>query len=125
RLNAARKQAVDQSLVKAKAGRVDATGALRQHAAPRDAEAIRAQPQRMHQIDIALEASIMVAGNVAGIAVRNSPGRVHEAMPDAGPGAVRERRAFDLVSRRGAAPQEALWKARSRSIGSHDQSLYE
>ena len=101
------------------------TGALREHATPRNAEAIRTQAQRVHQVDIALEAPIMVAGDVAGIAVDNAPWCVYEAMPDARPRAVRERRAFDLVRGRSAAPQEALWKARGRSIRTHGVSLYE
>ena len=43
RLDAVREQAIDEPLVEVEARRVDATGALRQHAAPRDAEAIGAE----------------------------------------------------------------------------------
>jgi hypothetical protein len=54
----------------------------------------------------------MVAGDVAGVAVLGLARRVDEALPDAWPGAVGQRRAFDLVGRGRRAPQEAVGKSR-------------
>ena len=54
----------------------------------------------------------MIAGDVAGVAVVRAARRVREAVPDARPRPVRERRALDLVGGRRRAPQKARGEAR-------------
>ena len=65
------------------------------------------RPSALHQRDVVGVAPIVVAGDVAGVAVAHSPGVCAKRCQMLGPGAVGERRAFDLVGRRRAAPQEA------------------
>ena len=88
RLNAAGKQAVDQALVEAKTGRIDSARALRQHAPPGDAEAICLEAERGDEIQVAFPATVVIAGQIARVAVLHASRGVDEAMPDARPGAV-------------------------------------
>jgi hypothetical protein len=110
RLNAVFEQGVDQPLVEIEAARIHGAATVRQDAAPRDTEAIRGQAEIAHELHVAAIASIVIAGHVAGVAVLHEVGRMAEALPDAGACAIRQRRAFDLVSRRGRAPQEFIWE---------------
>ncbi len=105
-LDAVREQRVDQPLVEVEARRVHAAAAVGQDPAPRDAEAIGREPERAHQRDVLRVPAVVVARDIAGVTVVDTPGRMREAVPDARAGAVGERRAFDLVRRRRRAPQE-------------------
>ena len=107
RRDAGGEQLIDQALVEAQAGSVDASAALGQHAAPGDAEAVGGEAEILHQRDIVAHAAVVVAGDGAAVAVVDAPGRARKAIPDAGASAIGQRRAFDLVGRRGAAPEEA------------------
>src|SRR6185437_11091784 len=66
------------------------------------------ETQPLHQRDVRGEAVILVACDIAVVPVVNETRRAREALPDAGPGTVRERRAFDLVRRRRRAPEEGF-----------------
>ena len=100
-------QLVDEPLVEPETARVDAPAPLGQHAPPRDGEAIRLQAERLHQRDIALEALVVIAGHVTGVAVAHEAGRVRETVPDARACAIGKGRAFDLVRGGRGAPEEA------------------
>jgi len=110
-------QLVDQSRVEIEALRIDPPGALGQHARPVHAEAVALQAQRAHQAHVVLVAAVMVAGHIAGIAVRHHAGRVRETLPDAGAGAVGQRRTFDLVGGSGCTPHEVVGEAESSGHG--------
>src|SRR5438128_110681 len=60
----------------------------------------------MHQRDVFFVAVVVIAGDVAGVAVGHASGRVRKARPDARAGSVRERRSLDLIRRGGGAPEE-------------------
>ena len=109
RLDAVGDQRVDQPLVKVEPGLVDPPGAFGKNAAPRDREAIGLEAELLHQRDVALHSVVMVAGHVAGVALGRHQARiVAEALPDARPGAVGQRRALDLIGGGGRAPQEIV-----------------
>ena len=107
-----REQRVDQLIVEGETGGVDAPRAFGENASPRDAEAVR-RAVRVRDISStsACVAMVVIGGDVARVAVDDLAGRVREPMPDARPRAVGERRAFDLVRRRGGAPEKSFGKA--------------
>ncbi len=118
-----RKQRVDQTIVVRESPGVYLAAALRQHAAPRDAEAVCVHAEPPHQCHVFGVAAILVACDVAAVAVAHEPRRVRETMPDARPGAVGERRSFDLVGGGGAAPQKILGKLDCALAGGrHDRA---
>src|SRR3546814_7850949 len=75
---------------------------------PRHAEAVGLQAQFAHQAHVVLPAPVVIAGDVAGIAAQGHARRVREAGPDAGAGAVGQRRTLDLVRGGGRTPEESL-----------------
>src|SRR5205085_2042095 len=101
-------QRVHQPPVEVEAALVDGAGAARQHARPGDGEAVGGEAEVPHQRDVRLHAAVVVAGDVAGVAVAHGVRRVGEAVPDARAGTVGERRALDLVGGGGGAPEEAV-----------------
>ena len=105
-----RKQRVDEPVVIPEPLCVDLPAALGQHATPRHAEAVRVHAERSHQRGVVGVAAILVAGHIPGIAVAHEARRAREALPDARPGAIGERRALDLVGRRRAAPEKCFRK---------------
>ena len=113
RRDAVLQQLVDQPRVEVQPLRIDPAGALGKHARPVDAEAVAIEAQRLHQLHVLTVTAVVVAGDVAGVAVGHHPGRMREALPDAGAGAVGQRRAFDLVSGSGGAPMETVGKNES------------
>ena len=70
RLDAVLEQRVDQPLVEVEPGLVHRARALGQDAAPGDAEAVGVEAELAHQRDVARVAAVVVAGDVAGVAVR-------------------------------------------------------
>jgi hypothetical protein len=62
-------------------------------------------PHRGHVVGVA---PVMIAGDIPGASVVHQVRGVGEALPDTGPGAVGQGRAFDLIGRRGDAPEEVL-----------------
>ena len=106
-----REERVDEFVVEGDAGGVDLARALWEDASPVDAEAIRREPELGHQVDIGGVAVVVIGGDVARIVVDDVAGRVTELLPDARPRTIRERRPFDLIRRRGGAPQKSIGKA--------------
>ena len=113
RCDAELQQAIHQLIVKRESSLVDEPPSGRQDAAPRYAEPVGSEAQFAHQEEIVGEAPVVITGHVAGIAVGNPARLVDEAVPDAGPGAIGERRALDLVGRGRSAPEEAGGEADS------------
>ena len=111
RRDAVIQQPIHEALVEREPLAVDAAAPLRQHPAPTHAEPIRSQAELPHQAHVVRKAPVVVTGKVAGLAVRDGPGGMGEAMPDARPGAVGQGRALDLIGRGRRAPQEPWWKA--------------
>ena len=100
-------QFVDQTVVKIQTAFVDRTPAGRQDARPRHRKTVGLQTEFFHQGDIGGHPVVVVASDVAGVAVGDLTGLPHEAIPDAFAFAVLVPRAFDLVSRGGRAPKES------------------
>ena len=112
-----REQRVDESIVEAQPGPVDPSAAMRQHAAPGDAEPIRIQAELAHQRDVLCITTVVIAGDVPGLPVRRSTRRMRKTMPNARPGAVRQGRPFDLIRRGRGTPEKALGKSYHRFLG--------
>jgi len=53
---------------------------------------------------------VVVAGDIAGVAVQNVAGSMREGIPDRGPAPILVNRAFDLVGGGRGAPQETFRK---------------
>src|SRR4051794_9592933 len=106
RLDAIRKQLVDQPVVEVEPCLVDVAASLRQHAWPRDREAEHVEPELLHQADVVRVAVVEVARDRAGVAAPNLAGGRTKAVPDALAAAVYMRRAFDLVRGRRRTPDE-------------------
>ena len=105
RLDARREQCIDQAVIECEAFFVRRTLAERQHPRPRHRKAISADTEIAHQRDVFRIAVIVVAGDVAGLAVVDMAG-ARKRIPDAGAAAVLVRRAFDLIGRGRNTPDE-------------------
>ena len=106
RRDVALEQLVDEPCVEAEAALVSRPATLREDPRPGDAEAIRLEPELLHQVEVLRPAVVVVAGNVPGVAVLGHAGRVTEAVPDRLAAAVLVDGALDLVRGRGGPPQE-------------------
>src|SRR5215211_1838665 len=83
---------------------------LRLYPGPGHGEAVGLQPEVGHEIEVFFEAVVLVAGDIAGVAVENLSGGVGEGVPDRGSAAVLVHGSLDLVGRCRRAPQEILGK---------------
>ena len=99
-------QRVDQPVVEGQPGRVDRAGAVREHPRPGDGEPVRPDAELAHQRDVLGPAVVVVAGDVAGVAVVDGAGHPAERVPDRRGSPVLGRRALDLVRGGGHAPDE-------------------
>src|SRR5207344_316865 len=81
-----------------------------------DAEAVGTQPDRRHRGDVLGVAAVVVARDIAGVAVQDRARSMREAMPVARARAVGERRTLDLICRRRGAPQEPLRERARRAL---------
>src|SRR5215211_833423 len=104
-------QAVDKSAVKVEAVLVGRTAPLGLDAGPGHGEAVGLHPELGHQVEVFFQAMILVAGDVARIAVTDFIRGVAERVPDGRAAAVFVHGALDLVSGRRSAPQEILREA--------------
>ena len=111
RLDAALQQAIDQPPVEVEPRLVHLAGAGGQHPGPADAEAIGGEPQTGHEVHVRPVAPVVVAGDVAVVPARGEARGMDEPLPDAGPGAVGEGRAFDLVGGGRRAPEKTVGEA--------------
>ena len=98
-------QLVDETLVEVDAGRVHRT-AIGAHAGPRRREAIGVQAHLRHESDVIAVAVVVIAGDVAVVAVDHGVGHAAEGVPDRVATTVFVGRAFDLEGRGGGAEQE-------------------
>ena len=120
RRDAVRDEPIDQALVKVEAARLDRAAARRQNARPRGRKPISGKIAACEQIDIVAPAVIVVAGDIARIAVLHAPRRMGEGIPDAFAASIFVDRAFDLIARRRRAPYKVRGKRTivgSRSTG--------
>jgi hypothetical protein len=109
--NVLRQQRVDEIVVEVEPTLIHGAGTGRKDTTPTDAEAIGLEAESLHQGNIVTPAIVVVARNVTGVAVDRAAGTVRKALPDARACAIGERAAFDLVRRRGSAPEERIGKA--------------
>jgi hypothetical protein len=114
RLDAIFQQRIHQPAVKIDSRLVDSPNALRQHARPRDTEAIRRYTQFAYELHVVHIAAVVVARRVTVVAARDLARLVRKPMPDAGSRTVSKRRAFDLIGARGRAPKKI---GRKRGVG--------
>ena len=84
------------------------------------AEPVGVQTQFPHQRHIVPIMAVMIAGDIAGIAVADSARGMGELVPDAGTGTIGQRRTFDLVGGSRRAPEEIRGK---RSECSHGRKI--
>ena len=110
RFDVVRQQLVDEAVVEVEPGLVDRSAARRNDPRPRDREAKRVEPEVAHQRHVVGVAVVEVAGWFPRVAVPDLPGRRAEPIPDTLATAVLVHRAFDLVRRRGGAPEEIDWE---------------
>ena len=111
RFDAGFEQPVDQPVVEGQPGLVERARALRQHARPGDRETIGADTDVAHQRDVLAPAMIVVAGDVAGVAVGDATRLMGKDIPDARSPTIFRDGAFDLVTRGGYAPHEVRRQA--------------
>ena len=102
---------VNERIVKIDALLVDCAGALGQDTRPGEGEAVVLDAHLLHQRDVLLEPMIVVAGDVAGMAAKDTARFMGEIVPDVSALAVLEGCALDLVGRGRRAPDEILLKA--------------
>ena len=117
RRHAAREQPIDQAVVEIEAALFDRAGACRQDARPRRRKAVGTKAAARQQIDIFAPAMIVIAGDIAGVAVLHQARRVAKNIPDAFAAPIRIDRALDLIARGRGAPYEVGGKGVSRGQG--------
>ena len=110
-LDSRRQELVDQAIVKREAGLVGRSAPLRQHARPGHRESVSLHAQGLHQANIFAIAMIMVARDIAGVAILDGTALAVD-VPDAQSAAVLPRRSLDLEARGGNAPDEIRAQAR-------------
>src|SRR4029077_12853560 len=96
--DAARDQPVDQPVVKVEPARLDRAAAGRQNARPRGREAISIEAAARQPFHVLDPAMIVIAGDIAGVAVLHYAGRMRVHIPDALATPVLVDRAFDLIA---------------------------
>ena len=103
-------QLVDHAAIEVETLLIDRAAALRLDSRPRNRDSRGIEAKLGHQRDILAVAMIVIASDVAGVAVLDLARGVAEAIPDRLALAVLVPRAFDLVRGAGGAPLEALGK---------------
>src|SRR5690349_10901996 len=107
RSDTAREQLVDQALVEIEPLFVRAPAPLRQHARPRNAEAVSVDTEPVQESHVFFEPMIVVAGYVAAAPVLDRARGVRERVPDARLAAVFGDGSLDLVGGGGDTELEA------------------
>src|SRR5450631_1059460 len=105
-LDTASDQPVDQGGVEVDTRLVDRPRPGRNDARPGDRESIGLQAQARHQVEIFLEAMVVIVGDVSGVSVHDQTRGVAERVPDRRAPAVLVPGALDLVRRRRRAEDE-------------------
>src|SRR5262249_61543381 len=78
----------------------------RLHAGPRDRQRVALEPEPGHEVDALPPAVVVLAGRLAGVAVRDVAGARREAVPDRFAAAVCPRGALDLKCGGAGSPHE-------------------
>ncbi len=107
RRDAGGEQLVHQTVVETEAGRADLADAGGEHARPGDGETVGLQADLAHERDVLRVAAVVVAGDVAVVAFPDASLLMGKHVPDGVALAVGVARAFDLIGRRGGAPDKA------------------
>jgi len=110
RLNVARQQSVDESTVEVQSGLIGGTLAVGLHPGPSDREPVRADTERLHEVEVFVHSVIVVTGDVAGVAVPDLSGLFAKGVPDGWAAPVGVDGAFDLVRGCGGSPEETRWE---------------
>jgi len=110
RRDAVRDEPIDQTFVKVEAALLHGAAARRQNARPRGRKPVGGKIAACEQIDMVAPAVVVVAGDVAGVAVLHASRRMGEDIPDAFAASVIVDRAFDLIARGRRAPHEVRGK---------------
>ena len=110
-LDAALLAAVDQAIVEIQSLLVERSGAIGIDARPGDRETIGFDAQFLDQVEIVVEAIVMVAGDIAIVPVVDTARHVGEGIPDRGLATIGLRSAFDLEGGGGDAEDEIARKA--------------
>ncbi len=108
RADAGVEQLVDEPVVEREPEGVGGAGAVGLDARPRDREPVGLEPEALHERDVLRHAVVVVARDLAGVAVRDLARGRGEGVPDGLAAAVLLGRALDLVARGGGAEEEAL-----------------
>jgi hypothetical protein len=90
---------------------VDVARTIGLYAGPGYGEAVGPETELGHQVEVFVQPVVMVAGDVARIAVVDFARSVAEGVPDRSPAAVLVDSPFDLVGGRRRSPQETLGKS--------------
>ena len=110
-----RVERVEQAVVEARALRVPrADRAVRHEPRPAEREPVLPHAELRHQLDVLAEAVVVVARDVAGVAVRGRARRVRERVPDRRASPALGRRALDLV--RGGRRAEVEVRRQQREV---------
>ena len=104
-------QSLDEPAVEVDALLVGWAAPVRLDAGPGDREPVCLQAERAHHLEVLAPAEVVLAGPVAGLAVRHFPRRPAEAVPDRLAAAILGRRSLDLVGGGGGPPDEIVGKA--------------
>ena len=115
--NAAREQAVHQSLIKIQALGVPGAAARGLHAGPADRKAVGIHAQAGNHVQVVRPALVMVACHAAVAAVCDGARLFAKAVPNGGSFAVNVGGAFNLKSAGGDTPDKVGWKLRARVGG--------
>ena len=89
---------------------VDRAAALGLHSRPGNREAISGDAELCHELDVGLEAVVVVTGNVAVVIVVHTAGNVAETVPDRRTLPVVMGGPFDLVCGRRDSPEKTFGK---------------
>ncbi len=101
-------QVVDEAVVEVEAARVGRAAAAGLDARPGDREAVGRHPERGHQRDVVAVAVVVVAGDLAGVALEDLAGGGAERVPDARPASPVADGPLDLVGGGRACPRRTL-----------------
>ena len=82
-------------------------GAVGLHARPRDREAVGLEAEGRHQVEVLAPAVVVVAGDVAGVAVGDGAGHAAERVPDRLAAPILVHGPLDLVGGGGGAEAES------------------
>ena len=105
---------IDQPVVEIEPLGIRSAAAFRKHPRPRDRKSIGLDAEIPDQADVFLVAMVVIVGAVGVAAVLDLARRVRESVPDRTAAAVFVDGAFDLIGRRGGAPDEIFRKRRGR-----------